>query len=243
MKFNTIHSLGSRCQNSEILRKYNYREFSGFFDFMNTEKISTINHILSNDFKEILNPQNNITVKCDKLTINPDTGEHLPSSLRTMNKFYNLTDDIDYVIFPHHDLNDEKDKTHFEKCFSRFKKLVNYNTLFNYTYNTWENDPSITEMEEMVSSLRYVHNLKNFKVCFIGIKQGLEIGFEKIKTSDYYDVWNLTIHPGSFTGGLFSNNIDNANYIDIIKSYNLEEVRVTKEEIDSLPLNNESKKN
>ena len=54
MKFNTIHSLGSRCQNSEILKHYNYREFSGFFDFMNTSSIETILHILSDDFNELL---------------------------------------------------------------------------------------------------------------------------------------------------------------------------------------------
>ena len=59
MKYNTIHSLGSRCQNSEILKHYKYREFSGFFDFMNTLNVKNIKHILADDFNEILKPENN----------------------------------------------------------------------------------------------------------------------------------------------------------------------------------------
>jgi hypothetical protein len=208
---------------------------------MNTEKFSTINHIISNDFKEILKPENNITVKCNKTTINPETEELLSTSLRTINKFYNLTNDMDYAIFPHHDLNDAEDKKHFDNCVKRFRKLVNYNTLFNYTFNTWENNPSIEELEELVSSLKYVHNFKNFKVCFIGIKKGLNSEYKKTISSEYYDVWELTIYPNSFTGGLFSNDSDNLNYIKIIESYDIEINRVSKEEIDSLPISNNSK--
>lgn len=232
MKYNTIHSLGSRCQNSEILKHYNYREFSGFFDFMNTSNVKNIKHILSDDFNEILNPENNFSLTCNQMTVDPETGEQLPISIRTSNKFYDDDHtDVHGAIFPHHDLNSEKDYNHFVKCKERFKKLKNYNTLFNYTYNKWENDISITDMEEIVTILKNTHNFENFKVCFIGVGYGVN-GYIQSIDNEYYDNWELSINNGSFTGGLFTKRVDNDNYIDIIKSYDISKTRITKEKID-----------
>ena len=233
MEFNTIHSLGSRCQNSDILKHYNYREFSGFFDFMNTHVVGDVIHMIKDDFNELLKDDNNVSLLCNQLTIEPETGVRLPTSIRTSNKYYNIDyNNIDLAIFPHHDLNNKEDKHHFIVCRDRFKKLVNYNVLFNYTYNTWENNISTDDMKKMVDALTSTHKLKNFKVCFIGVKIGGKIGLKKINTTDFYDNWELTINNGSFTGGLFSNAIDNENYINIIKTYNIADVRVTKHEID-----------
>jgi len=233
MKYNTIHSLGSRCQNSEILKHYNYREFSGFFDFMNTLKVENIKHILADNFNEILKPENNFSLLCNQMTIDPETRNQLPTTMRTSNKFYDINHtDVHGAIFPHHDLNTEKDYNHFVKCKTRFKKLKNYNTLFNYTYNKWENNISVSDMEEIVETLKTVHGFENFKICFIGIDFGVTYPTTLIK-SEYFDNWRLDISKDSFTGGLFSNSFDNENYINIIKSYNISENRITKEEIDS----------
>lgn len=231
MKFKTIHSLGSRCQNSDILKYYNYREFSGFFDFINTLKVENLIHILNDDFNEILNPDNNISLYCEYLTIDPETGERLESSIRTTNRFYDpdITD-VHGAIFPHHDLNSEKDYNHFLKCKERFKKLKNYPTLFNYTFNRWENDITIENCEEIVRSLRKVHGMKEFRVCFIGLNYGSR-GYGKLLESADYDVWLLNIYRDSFTGGLFGDAIDNENYISIIKSYDISEDRITLEQI------------
>jgi len=232
MKYNTIHSLGSRCQNSEILKHYKYREFSGFFDFMNTLNVKNIKHILADDFNEILKPENNFSLTCNQMTLDPETGTQLPTSVRTSNKFYDVDHtDVHGAIFPHHDLNTEKDYNHFVKCKERFKKLKNYNTLFNYTYNKWENDIGLSDMEEIVDTLKVVHGFENFKVCFIGVNFG-DNSFNQTVSGKYFDNWDINISRHSFTGGLFSNPIDNENYINIIKSYNISEERVTKNEID-----------
>lgn len=232
MKFKTIHSLGSRCQNSDILKHYNYREFSGFFDFMNTLKVDNILHILKDDFNEILKPENNFSLLCNQLTIDPETRQPLPTSMRTSNKFYDADHtDVHGAIFPHHDLNTENGYNHFIKCKKRFKKLADYNTLFNYTFNVWENPMTPEQMDEMVETLKTVHKMENFKICFISLNFG-ESGYKQYIETKYYDVWGLTIGRGSFTGGIFSNPKDNENYINIIKNYNIDDVRVTKEEID-----------
>jgi len=233
MKFNTIYSLGSRCQNSEILKKYNYREFAGFFDFMNTQTVYKFNHILHDDFNEILKRENNVALVCNQLTIDPETGVKLPTSIRTSNKFYNIDyNDVHAAIFPHHDLTSHKDYNHFIKCKERFKKLVNYNVLFNYTFNIWENNISVADMESIVNILKKTHGFKNFKVCFIGLRKDQTTGYRKVQTNEFYDVWELTILPSSFSGGAFSSDKSNEDYINIIKSYNIENKRITKEEID-----------
>jgi hypothetical protein len=87
-------------------------------------------------------------------------------------------------------------------------------------------------MEKMVNSLKTIHGFKTFKICFIGINIGNKTGYNKIETNEFYDVWQLTISPNSFTGGVFTDEISNQNYINIIKSYDIDDVRITKEEID-----------
>ena len=233
MKFDTIHSLGSRCHNSDILKKYNYREFAGFFDFMNTQKIETLNHILSDNFNEILKKENNYRVVCNHLTYDPETKLPLEQSIRTTNKFYNTNvHDVHSAIFPHHDLENQIHYDHFVRCKGRFKKLVNYNVLFNYTYNIWENDITLSDIQKMIDTLKKTHNFKNFKICFIGIKIGPIRKYEKIENHELYDVWELIISNHSYTGGIFSDDESNENYINIIKSYEITNNRVSKEEID-----------
>jgi len=233
MKYNTICSLGSRCQNSDILKHYGYREFSGFFDFMNTRIIKNVNHIIANDFNEILNDDNNVSLRCNQTTIDPETGAELPTSMRTSNKYYDADPtDVHNAIFPHHDLNIEKDKQHFIKCKKRFKCLIKYNVLFTYTFNKWENDITTSEIEYMVKSLKDVHSFENFKICFVGVKYDDVSSYRKMTASKDYDIWEMTINRGSFTGGLYNNGIDNENYINLIKTYGINDKRITKEEID-----------
>lgn len=235
MKFDTIYSLGSRCQNSDILKQYGYREFSGIFDFMNTKKISILNHILKDKFTELFKDSNNIKIRCDKLTIDPETRDKLIYSFRTMNKFYNDDlNDMDESIFPHHDLTSEKDKIHFIRCVDRFHKLKNFNVLFNYTYNTWENSINLNEIDEMINTLENVFGFFKYRICFIALSKHKNSNFCIKKISNKFDVWSLTINDQSFTGGLFANEIDNLNYLNIINSYDLNKKRITKEDIDIL---------
>ena len=237
MKFNTIQSLGSRCQNSEILKHYNYREFSGFFDFMNTRIINNVIHILADEFKEILTPKNNNSLTCNQLTIEPETGKKLPTSIRTSNSYYDADPtDVHNAIFPHHDLNSEKDYNHFIKCRDRFKALKNCSVLFNYTYNIWENNPNDKDMELIVKILKDIYGFKDFKICFIGVYKGDTSDLMESYRGEYYDIWSLTIPHNSFTGGMFSIPKDNENYIDIIKSYDIDDIRISKQKIDNYEL-------
>jgi len=235
MKIDTIHSLGSRCQTSEILRKYKYREFSGFFDFINTHKIDTLNHILENQFEELLKKDNNITLTCYQEILDPETQQTLKISNRTSNKFYNLNPyNIHECIFPHHDLNSEKDYNHFIECKKRFKKLKNFNVLLNYSFNKWENDITLNQINKTIEIIQKIYQFKNFKICFIGIEYSNESRYQKIYENNLYDIWILNIKSQPYTGGLFVNEIDNENYINIIKTYDISDQRISKNEIDNI---------
>lgn len=234
MEYNTIHSLGSRCQNSLILKENNLREFSGLFDFLNVEKVSITLHMLEDEFQEFLKEENLITYDFNRLTFDPETNNPLHQSIRTSNKFYQPDNyhDSNYAICPHYDLTNEKERSHFFRCIERFKNLKKYNVLFNYTYNSWENEVTTETMEKIVNVLKNKYGFENFKVCFISLSFSNTPGSEKLVDSEFYDSWSLKINHGSFTGGLFSNSIDNQNFINIINQYKISDNRITKNQID-----------
>lgn len=91
-------------------------------------------------------------------------------------------------------------------------------------------------MDYMTTALEKVHNMHNYRICFIGVEYGKHSLYEKISINEKYDVWKLVIQPNSFTGGLFSNEQDNYNYISIIKTYEIDENRITKQQIDNYEL-------
>lgn len=234
MEYNTIHSLGSRCQNSLILKKNNLREFSGFFDFLNVEKVEWTIHMLDDEFKEFLKEDNLITFEFNNITFDPETDEKLLHSVRTANKFYQTENYSipDYAICPHFNLKDTNERNHFFRCIDRLRKMKDYNVLFNYTYNSWENEVSEEQMNKMYSILKERYEFSKFKICFISLKNSNKQEIKKISESDLFDCWELNIMRGSYTGGVFSSPVDNENFINIINQYSLSKNRLTKKQID-----------
>ncbi len=222
MIFDTIYSLGSRCQNALILKKYGYRDFSGIFDYLNTQNVKRILHILEDDFNELLNPKNNIRSALDEKRV------------RTLNKYYDNIKDFHSATLCHHDITNKEQYSAILRRKERFKKLKNFNTLYNYTFNSWENNVTKEEMEKMVDIIKDKYDNKNFRINFISLCLGKQQGFTKIIENEYYDVFNLTILPNSYCGGEFKNQKDCQNFMDIILSYNIKEERLTAEKIDLL---------
>jgi hypothetical protein len=234
--FDTIYSLGSRCQNSLILKEYKLRDFSGFFDFMNIEKVSILKHILEDDFNEFFKSENINTFDFSITTYDPETNEMLPHSIRSSNKFYQPDDYLNshYALCPHYDLKNQKDVDHLLRCVRRFKNLKHFNPILNYTYNSWENDITEDDIKTIDYLLKTKYNFENFKVVYVKLIKSNLSSFNLTKEDKNFDIWELNIKHNSFTGGLFSNAIDNENFIDIIRQYKLSENRITKHQIDSI---------
>jgi hypothetical protein len=89
-------------------------------------------------------------------------------------------------------------------------------------------------MEYISKILNKKHGFNNFKVCFIALDMHGHFEYNKMHSNPLWDLWTLSIHPYSFTGGLFRDVKSNENYINIIKSYDINETRITKEQIDNL---------
>lgn len=238
MCYQSIYSLGSRCQNSLILKKNNLREFSGFFDFLNVEQADTLIHILKDEFYEFLKIENIVTFDFNRLTIDPETDENLLSSVRTSNKFYQPNDysEPDLCICPHYDLKRIEHREHFFRCIDRFKKLNAYKVLFNYTFNSWENNLEKKHFDEITYILKTKYRMCDFRVCFISLNKSNKSIYKLTHTEEFYDVWDLNILTSSYSGGLFNNEIDNENFINIINHYPLCDKRVTKKDIDQIEI-------
>ena len=220
MTFDTIYSLGSRCQNALILKKYGYRDFSGIFDYLNTDNIGRVLHILKDDFNELFNPENNVRSSLGKKRV------------RTLNRFYDNIKDFHSATLCHHDLTNESEYQAMLSRKERFKKLKNFNVLYNYTYNTWENNITKDHMLEMVDIIKNQFNNKNFKICFVALYLRNNKKFLKVEENKHYDVFHLNIN--SYTGGDFSSNRDCENFMKIILSYDIKEPRLKIEEIDAV---------
>lgn len=233
--FESIQSLGSRCQNALILKKNNIRDFSGFFDFLNVEKVDTLIHILKNEFVEFMDIENIYTHDFKILTIDPETDIPLRESVRTSNKFYQPNNYLnpDMAICPHYDLKNDENREHFFRCIQRFKKLSQYPTLFNYTFNSWENNVSLENINEIVDIIKNKYNFQKFKICFISLSRNNKSDYYLISETENYDLWQLNILQNSYSGGIFNHEIDNINFMKIIETYPISQQRITKKIIDS----------
>jgi disulfide oxidoreductase YuzD len=221
MIFDTIYSLGSRCQNALILKKYGYRDFSGIFDYLNTQTVDRIIHILEDDFKELLDPNNNKMSTLGK------------GRVRTLNKFYDDMNDFHSATLCHHDITEPEQYSTIIRRRDRFKKLKHFNVLYNYTYNAWENDLTKDHMEKLVNILEKKYGNTNFKINFIALHRNGNPSYEKISENDKYDVFKLNINHGSYCGGEFIKEKDNENFMEIINSYDFTEPRLSGDEIDN----------
>jgi hypothetical protein len=98
----------------------------------------------------------------------------------------------------------------------------------------WENNISIDQAEKIAEIINKKHKFSNFKICFIGLNVCDKKEYKKVESHELWDMWSLCISPYSFTGGLFNDFTSNENYINIIRSYDLNDTRITKEQIDNL---------
>ena len=130
-EYKCVISIGMRCFTEIYLKNMDFKKFSCVFDAMYSLDINNIINILEQGF----NYDDFIyTEKINNVIINNLNKKY---GNRTIHKHINyISDDLEYsyhhAILPHHNLNTIKDKTHFDRCFERLKKIKNNNikTLF-----------------------------------------------------------------------------------------------------------------
>jgi hypothetical protein len=219
MKYQMICSLGSRCLNIDILKKYDYRDAACIFDYINTCHVERLIHILEDNFKQLLNKNNFVVAK---------------KGTRTLNRFYDDVNDFHSATLTHYNLTNPETYEHFLVRKKRFENLKHFRCLYNYTYNVWENRVEQHHINKIIELLENKYGNKTYRICFIAIDRGKASNFNKIKSSEKYDIYHLNINKSSYTGGCFKNDCDNLNFMEIIKCYEMDDPRITKIELDRI---------
>jgi hypothetical protein len=198
------------------------------FDYINIKSLKNALDVLLSDFNNLIN-YNNLT----KYTVK-ETGE-----IKTRNVLYDNNDKD--ITFPHHNMFNEKIYSDFRLKIERFRKTKYFNTLFVFT---------ITNNKHTYDEIIYYSN--QLKIFFDSNGYSYSLLIIDISPDDAENnrckllfnsgnifIYKLIIHNKSYTGGAFANDIDNDNYINIIKLFIKEnDVFVNKDEIDNITYTN-----
>jgi hypothetical protein len=218
-----IYTLGSRCLNSSILKKYNMNKFNSIFDSINIKKLGNLYSVLCSNFNNLIN----------KNYLKPVV---ICNETKTMNILFDTNNDL---TFPHHNLFDNLIYDTFIKRITRFNKLKYFNTLFVFT---------ITDNKDTMDNMIYYGNLiNNFLLCnnykfkfliidLITINDNINDKYKLVYSNNNLFIYNLFINNNSYTGGEFKNNIDNDNFISLINTFINKSIYINIDEIDKLEL-------
>lgn len=219
-----IVPIGSRCINKAILDKYGYSRFSNIFDSIN--------------IKYLKNTYDSVISNFDKLISYKYLKELKNSSNEsiTSNILYDKND-ID-ITFPHYNLfNKNTHQTLIERI-TRFTKNKNFNSLLVFTIT--DNKHTIDDIIYWSNLLKIYFNRNGYnnKLLIIDLfNNDNDNESERYKLllqqNDIY-IYSLIIHSNSYTSGFFINDIDNENYINIIKIFVKNDIFLSKDEIDCL---------
>ena len=221
--FSNIVSIGSRCLTSSILDKNNLKKVSLPFDSINIKTLNNFINILYSNFK-ILIDKNNLKL----ININNEN--------KTSNVY--LDDGID-LTFPHFDLNDNNFYEKYLFRIEKFKKIRFLNSLYIFTItdNKHSNDDIIYFGNEL--NIYIERNYVYSKILIIDLFDNNNLfNYELINSFKNIDIYKLNIHTNSYTGGIFLNNDDNINFINLVKSYCNFDILFNYEDINSLVINN-----
>lgn len=219
-----IIPIGSRCINAAILQKNNLRKMSNVFDSINVKYLKNTFDILTSNFDNLIKVTN-----LKKIIIENS------KEIKTQNLLYDNNEKD--LTFPHNNMFDEQTYNTYKKRIERFKKTKYFNTLFVFTVTDNKNtyDEIINYSKQL--KIYFDRNCFTYSLLIIDITNNdkendrckLVLNLENIF------VYNLVIHNNSYTGGYFLNDIDNDNYIKIIKLFIKEnDIFVSKDEIDNI---------
>jgi hypothetical protein len=145
-EYKSIISVGMRCFTEIFLKKLGYKQFSCPFDAIYSISIESIIDILKNklDDNDLLFTEN----------INDETIQKLNNKhgFRTIHTKFNYDEtnlELSYhnALLPHHNLNKQETKEHFDRCFTRLDKMNNnkIKTLFClFIHPDYGSDPDVS---------------------------------------------------------------------------------------------------
>jgi len=164
--YKCIISIGMRCFTEIFLKKLNLKKFSCVFDAMYNNNIKDIIYIMENkiNYDDIIlsyNIECNHVKKLDKKLGN-----------RTLYRKINYREEdliysYHHALIPHHDLNKEYHKEHFERCFERLAKIKNnkIKTLFCLFIHPYYGKDYRIKLHDIIFLKNYL--IKNYNCCLL----------------------------------------------------------------------------
>lgn len=187
--YKCVISIGIRCHTEIFLKKLGLKQFSCVFDAMYNTNVINIINILENKFKY----HDNIfiyTENIDNSLIKTLNNKH---GCRTIHKFINynknnLVYSYHNALLPHHNLNNNEVKEHFNRCFNRLDKIQNYKIktlfcLFIHPEYSGDSDISIEDINILKNYLLEHFNC-NLLVC-------------KFKKNTQNYEWNIIVNKNN----------------------------------------------
>jgi hypothetical protein len=129
-----IFSVGHRCTTASLIQIMKQKFESYPFDWI-VSKLDVIAHAIDTNFEEYLRSENYETINSETFNICDDTKQHICNENIVYNKYYesNKGDNESSnklgtygmkLALTHHDMHKEKDHAYFQRCVTRFNKIL-----------------------------------------------------------------------------------------------------------------------
>jgi len=178
-----ICSLGRNCHSASLIKRNGWKKESYPFDWVFTN-LKMIKHCIEDDFKILLDKQ-----------YYPDKN---PDAWQQSHTFYHpFSDD---KTFNHHNPLLEKDYLYFERCASRFRKLLQSNEFKVFLYMAVNSDPINQRFKDQMIEFNAVLKTKANNYALICIAQSVgknqEYKFDSVENVHFIDLTTISNSNG-----------------------------------------------
>jgi hypothetical protein len=127
-----IFSLGHRCTSTSLIKELKLKFESYPFDWV-VSKLDVIAHCIEDNFVEFLKPENYETKQSETFNMCNGVKREILTENVVYNKYYedqegNLPNDIGTfgmkLCMTHHDIRKDEDLQYFQRCVTRFNKIL-----------------------------------------------------------------------------------------------------------------------
>lgn len=226
-EYKCILSIGIRCFTEIYLKELKLKRFSSPFGSLYLNTVNQILYLLKNEieYDMLIHTENNdIYKEYNKRYGNRTIHKHICCDMKLNEN--NLHEMFHKAVFAHHNLNNENDRNHYERCFKRLQIIKNNNirTLFCLFYHTnyygYKHIPfkEIIKLSEFLSSIYNCHLLV---IRFEKISK-IDIEYKRVIKNDNITLYHINSNETDFNfhKNILENimkemNVQNNNLIDI----------------------------
>ena len=227
IEYKCILSIGIRCFTEMYLQELKLKRFSSPFGSLYLNTVNQIIYLLKNEiqYDMLIHTENNEIYK----EYNNRFGN------RTIHKYISCDMNLDKsnshemfhnAVFAHHNLNNENDRKHYERCFKRLKIIQNHNigTLFCLFYHTKYYGYKHISFKEIIKLSEFLSSMYNCHLLIIMFEKTSknDIKYKRLIKNDNITLYHINSNETSFVfhknileSIMVEMNVQSDNLIDI----------------------------